>query len=69
MKIICEHCGAKKPNHAGLCGSCMRFGTPVLNISRERLTKMGVPADLSAQDIIDFFSHPDDDDTRHSGQH
>lgn len=69
MKIVCEHCGAKKQYQSGLCGACMRFGTPILDISRDRLTKMGVPADLSAQDLIDFFSQPDDDDSRHSGQH
>ena len=66
MRIVCEHCGAKKQNHGGLCGSCMRFGTPLLDIPRARLKAMGVPDDLSAQDLIAFFSQPDDDDSVHS---
>lgn len=65
MKIVCEHCGAPKKYHGALCGSCHRFGTPLLDIPRARLRAMGVPNDLSAQDLIDFFSQPDDDDTRH----
>lgn len=24
----CEHCGASKTTHAGLCPKCCRFGTP-----------------------------------------
>lgn len=66
MKITCQHCGAKKQNHGGLCSSCMRFGTPPLDIPKVRLREMGAPDDLNAQDLIDFFSQPEDDDSRHS---
>lgn len=68
MKITCEYCGGQKKYHGAMCSKCCRFGTPLLDIPRSRLTEMGVPADLTAQDLIDFFSQPDDDDTRHSGQ-
>ena len=68
MKITCEHCGADKKAHGALCGRCHRFGTPLLDIPRSRLREMGVPEDLTAQDLIDFFSQPDDDDRRHGGQ-
>lgn len=30
MKIACPHCGANKVTPAGLCGKCMRFGSPVM---------------------------------------
>ena len=34
--------------------------------SRKELDKLGVPADMTAQDVMDFFSLPDDDDSMHS---
>ena len=30
-KPRCEHCGAVKQTHAGLCPKCSRLGTPILN--------------------------------------
>lgn len=30
MKITCRHCGANKVTPAGLCGKCMRFGSPIM---------------------------------------
>lgn len=64
----CEYCGADKKYHSALCGACGRFGTPLLDIPRARLRAMGVPDDLTGQDLIDFFSLPDDDDMMHAGQ-
>lgn len=38
----------------------------LLAIPRKRLRQMGVPEDMTALDVIEFFSLPDDDDTMHS---
>lgn len=65
MKITCEHCGAPKRYHSAFCGGCHKFGTPLLDIPRARLRAMGVPDDLTGQDLIDFFNLPDDDDAMH----
>lgn len=33
---------------------------------RKRLDKLGVPADMTADDVLALFSLPDDDDSMHS---
>jgi hypothetical protein len=35
------------------------------NIRRKRLREMGVPEDMTADDVVAFFSLPDDDDSMH----
>lgn len=55
VRIICEHCGAKKKNHGAMCSACGRFGTPLLDIPRSKLREMGVPDDISDEGLIDFF--------------
>lgn len=36
------------------------------NVPRSRLLEMGVPEDLSADDVVALFSLPDDDDSMHT---
>lgn len=35
------------------------------NIPRSRLRELGVPEDLTADDVVELFSLPDDDDRMH----
>lgn len=36
-------------------------------LPRRVLDRLGVPSDMTANDVVDFFSLPDDDDSMHSG--
>lgn len=36
------------------------------DIPRKRLREMGVPEDMTADDVIALFSLPDDDDSMHA---
>jgi hypothetical protein len=36
------------------------------DIPRKRLREMGIPEDMTAEDVIALFSLPDDDDSMHA---
>ena len=36
--------------------------------SRKELDRMGIPSDMTVDDVLAFFSLPDDDDSMHSAR-